>query len=32
MEVPRHNGGLTGFPHQAKALPLAESPASTGEG
>ena len=32
MEVPRYNCGLTGFSHQAKALPLAGSPGTAGEG
>jgi hypothetical protein len=31
MEASRYNCGLTGFRQQAEALPLAGSPATTGE-
>lgn len=32
MEVLRYGFGLAGFRYQAGALPLADSPATTGEG
>jgi hypothetical protein len=32
MEVLRYDSGLAGFRYQAGALPLADSPATTGEG